>query len=175
MKSAFLPSKGLLCLCDKQNNTWLLVDMEFLFSCSTRHLTHSLRSLVSYRVKYSKRNSISTRAHVLFSINLRPNSIVYLHFLRLILSAHPSRGNDFKTMRHNFSITWLEWKWNLKFEEVINRLLKWTLCAIIWPLHGPSFIHLKLFTHLKCLVRIIVARDYNRFIVYSASFIELNW
>ena len=124
MKSAFLPSKGLLCLCDKQNNTWLLVDMEFLFSCSTRHLTHSLRSLVSYRVKYSKRNSISTRAHVLFSINLRPNSIVYLHFLRLILSAHPSRGNDFKTMRHNFSITWLEWKWNLKFEEVINRLLK---------------------------------------------------
>ena len=28
--------------------------MEFLFSCSTRHLT---RSLVSYRVKHSKRNS----------------------------------------------------------------------------------------------------------------------
>ena len=68
MKSAFLPSKGLLCLYDKQNNTWLLVDMEFLFSCSTRHLTRSLRSLVSYRVKHSKRNSISTRAHVLFPI-----------------------------------------------------------------------------------------------------------
>ena len=64
----FFPSKGLLCLYDKQNNTWLLVDMEFLFSCSTRHLTRSLRSLVSYRVKHSKRNSISTRAHVLFSI-----------------------------------------------------------------------------------------------------------
>ena len=42
MKSAFLPSKGLLCLYDKQNNTWLLVDMEFLFSCSTQHLTRSL-------------------------------------------------------------------------------------------------------------------------------------
>ena len=68
MKSAFLPSKGLLCLYDKQNNTWSLVDMEFLFSCSTRHLTRSLRSLVSYRVKHSKRNSVSTRAHVLFSI-----------------------------------------------------------------------------------------------------------
>ena len=67
MKSAFLVSKGLLCLYDKQNNTWLLVDMEFLFSCSTRHLTRSLRSLVSYRVKHSKRNSISTRAHVSFS------------------------------------------------------------------------------------------------------------
>ena len=33
MKSAFLLSKGLLCLYDKQNNTWLLVDMEFLFLC----------------------------------------------------------------------------------------------------------------------------------------------
>ena len=68
MKSAFLVSKGLLCLHDKQNNTWLLVDMEFLFSCSTRYLTCSLRSLVSYRVKHSKRNSTSTRAHVLFSL-----------------------------------------------------------------------------------------------------------
>ena len=69
MKSAFLLSKGRLCLYDKQNNTWLLVDMEFLFECSTRHLTRSLRSLVSYRVEHSKRNSISTRAHVLFSIS----------------------------------------------------------------------------------------------------------
>ena len=42
--------------------------MEFLFSCSTRHLACSLRSLVSYRVKHSKRNSTSTRAHVLFSL-----------------------------------------------------------------------------------------------------------
>ena len=68
MKSAFLVSKGLLCLYDKQNNTWLLVDMEFLFSCSTRHLTRSLRSLVRYRVKHAKRNSTSTRAHVLLSL-----------------------------------------------------------------------------------------------------------
>ena len=44
MKSAFLLSKGLLCLYDKQNNTWLLVDMEFLFSCSTRHITRELSS-----------------------------------------------------------------------------------------------------------------------------------
>ena len=41
----------LLCLYNKQNNTWLLVDMKFLFSCSTRHLTRSLCSLVSYRGK----------------------------------------------------------------------------------------------------------------------------
>ena len=43
-------------------------DMEFLFSCSIRHLTRSLRSLVRYRVEHSKRNSISPRAHVLLSI-----------------------------------------------------------------------------------------------------------
>ena len=69
-ESAFLLSKGLLCLYDKQNNAWLLADMEFLFSSSTRHPTRSLRSLVSYRVKQLKRNSISTRAHVLFSMCL---------------------------------------------------------------------------------------------------------
>ena len=68
-KSAFLFSKGLLCLYYKQNNRRLLVDMEFFFSCSTRHLSRSLCSLVSYRVKHSKRNSMSTRAHVLFSIS----------------------------------------------------------------------------------------------------------
>ena len=31
-------------------------------------ISHSMRSLVSYRVQNSKRNSVSTRAHVLFSI-----------------------------------------------------------------------------------------------------------
>ena len=70
MKSAFLSCEGLFSLYDKQNNTWLLVDIEFLFSCSTRHLTRSLRSLVSYRVKHSKRNSISTCAPILFFISL---------------------------------------------------------------------------------------------------------
>ena len=64
----FLVNKGLLFVYDKQNNTWLLVDMEFLLSCSIRHLTRSLCSFVSYRFEHSKRNCISTRAHVLFSI-----------------------------------------------------------------------------------------------------------
>ena len=86
MKSAFLLSKGLLCLYDKQNNTWLLVDMEFLFSCSTRYLTRLLRSLVSYRVKYSKRTSISTRARVLlFSLSLSLSLSLCL-FISLSLS-----------------------------------------------------------------------------------------
>ena len=83
MTSAFLVTKGLSCLYDKKNNTtctcssvyytWRIIHgflqiRNFSLSCSTRHLTRSLRSLVSYQVKYSKRNSISTRALVLFSM-----------------------------------------------------------------------------------------------------------
>ena len=54
-----------VCLYNKQNNTWLLVDMEYIFSCSTFYLTRSLRSLMIYRVEHSKIYSISTRVHVL--------------------------------------------------------------------------------------------------------------
>ena len=39
IKSTLLAGKDLLCLDNKQNNTWSLVDSEFLFSCSTRRLT----------------------------------------------------------------------------------------------------------------------------------------
>ena len=53
IKSTFHVSKGLLCLYDEQNNTWLLVDMKFFFSCSTQNLTRSLRLLVRYRVKHA--------------------------------------------------------------------------------------------------------------------------
>ena len=70
VKSTFLVSKGLLCLFDKKNNIWARADIKVLFSCSTRHLTCSLRLLVSYRIKHSKRNSISARAHMLSSISL---------------------------------------------------------------------------------------------------------
>ena len=44
MKLAFLLSKGLLCLYDKQNNTQFLVDMKFFFSCSTQHLPRCAHS-----------------------------------------------------------------------------------------------------------------------------------
>ena len=47
----------------KQNNTWLLVDMEFLFFCVQLDI-----SLVSYQVKHSKKNSKSMHTHVLFSL-----------------------------------------------------------------------------------------------------------
>ena len=71
------------CLYDKQNDTWLLGDMEFLFSCSTRYLTHSLRSLVRYRFEHTKRSSISPCAHVLSPMYLV--SHLWLRRLNLVL------------------------------------------------------------------------------------------
>ena len=47
---------SLVCLYNEQNNIWLLVDMEFLFR---------VLSLVRNENELSKRNSISTRTHVL--------------------------------------------------------------------------------------------------------------
>ena len=51
-----------MCLYDKQNNTWLLVDMEFPFSCSTWHLTRSLR--------YTRREIPYLRTLVYYSLYL---------------------------------------------------------------------------------------------------------
>ena len=48
----------------KQNITCLLVDMCFIFSCSTQYLTRSLCSLVRYQVEHSKIKFVSTRGHV---------------------------------------------------------------------------------------------------------------
>ena len=63
--------KGYACVTMiKKKNTWLLVHMEYLFSCSTRHLTRE-----RYRVELSKRNSISTCARGLFSISIAFNLI----------------------------------------------------------------------------------------------------
>ena len=52
------------------------MDMNFIFSWSTRYLTRSLRSLVRYRVDHSKIKFISTRGHVISSM--------YLSYLKLI-------------------------------------------------------------------------------------------
>ena len=44
------------------------MDTNFISSCSTGYLTHSLCSLVRYRVKHSKTKFVSTRWHVISSI-----------------------------------------------------------------------------------------------------------
>ena len=54
-KSSKTPSSVSYINNNKQNNTWTLGDMEFIFSCS--HL-----------ISHSKINSISPRDHVLFSM-----------------------------------------------------------------------------------------------------------
>ena len=58
------------CLYNKQNIAYSLMDMNFIFSCSTPYLTRSLRSLVRYRFDHSKKKfiSYSTRGHVKFSM-----------------------------------------------------------------------------------------------------------
>ena len=73
-KSSNTPS--LVSLCNKQNITCPLVDMNFIFSCSTRHLTRSLHSLVRYRFEHSKIKFISTRGHVISSIYYRDKSVL---------------------------------------------------------------------------------------------------
>ena len=57
---------SLASLYNKQNNTWLFVEMEFLFSCSTLYFIRLLPSLVRYQVTYL-RKFISTRTHALSS------------------------------------------------------------------------------------------------------------
>ena len=41
-----LEKSSLVCLYNEQKNTWLLVNMEFLFKCSTSYLAHSLHPLM---------------------------------------------------------------------------------------------------------------------------------
>ena len=65
--------------------------MEVLFECSTRYLTRSLRLLVRYRVEHSKRNSISLRSHVFFSICFLSKSIFNAFYWQIspLLGTHP--------------------------------------------------------------------------------------
>ena len=118
VKSTFLVSKGLLCLFDKQNNIWARADIKVLFSCSTRHLTCSLRLLVSYRIKHSKRNSISARAHVLSSISLwiHCHGSLYFdqwekHFNFLSGKGHFQRYLKRRCRTHTPCSLTANWKW----------------------------------------------------------------
>ena len=53
---------------NKQNITCPLVELNFIFLCSTRYLTRSLHSLVRYRVEHLKIKFISMRRHIISSI-----------------------------------------------------------------------------------------------------------
>ena len=58
---------SLECLCNEQNITCWLLDMNFIFSCSTRYFTCSLHSLARYRSVHSRIKLISKHGHVLSS------------------------------------------------------------------------------------------------------------
>ena len=95
-------TSSLVCLCNKQNITCPLVDMNFIFSCSTRHLTRSLRALVRYQVEHSKIKFISTRGHVISSIY---NWYKWLYLIILHL------GGLFSSETLNMGIYLLFLKW----------------------------------------------------------------
>ena len=90
--------------------TWSLVGTKFLSSCSTRQLTCSLRSLVSYRVKHSSRNS--TRTHVLFSIYYHycyhdiffgfPRYVASWWFVSMVSLNSPKQSHMFLVTDENF-------------------------------------------------------------------------
>ena len=86
----YLPPKTLseVCLYNKQNNTWLLVDMEYLFLFSTLYLTYLLCSLVRYQVEHLKRYSISTHAHVISYIFLSDSGIFQNNKKKILFTMH---------------------------------------------------------------------------------------
>ena len=58
------------CLYNKQDIMCTCVDMNFIFTCSTRYLTCSLCLLVRYRVDHLKIKFLSTHGHVISSMYL---------------------------------------------------------------------------------------------------------
>ena len=58
------------CLYSKQNITYSLMDMNFIFSCSTRYLTSESSERVRYWVDHSKIKFLFTRGHVISSMYL---------------------------------------------------------------------------------------------------------
>ena len=91
-------------LYDKQNITCPLVDTNFIFECSTRYLTRSLRSLAIYWVEHSKIKFVSTREHVISSIFmsvLHLTKDLYVLYISRFINTHlDKRANElllFKT------------------------------------------------------------------------------
>ena len=95
--------------------------MNFIFSCSTRHLTRSLRSLVRCRVEHEKIKFISTSGHVIFCLLHKLLITTYLTIFRRI----PTTFRRFPKIFQNCS----EGKANVsehfrRFSEDYRRFLK---------------------------------------------------
>ena len=73
----------LVCLYNKQNFTCLLVDTNFIFSCSTRYLTRSLPSPVRYRVSRTLEDKIHIHAqacNILYIFNCEATILFHKSF-----------------------------------------------------------------------------------------------
>ena len=64
----------------KHSNTLLLKDMEFLFFCSTQYLTHSLRSIMRYRIEHSSEISYLLVPLVHYSLFIYWFPLQHLYF-----------------------------------------------------------------------------------------------
>ena len=95
-----------------EDNTWLRGDMKFIFECSTRYLTRSLRSLVRYRFEHEKINFISPSNHVLFCLFYKPtNNEVFDDFpkiaenfpkiLKMLSGSHTNVSEHFPKFSEN--------------------------------------------------------------------------
>ena len=87
LKSTFLDNKGLMCLYDKQNRTWLLVDMKFLsrvqLDISLVRCAHSW----AIEVNLTRREFLYLRATMYYSLYIRLRTMCLVS--RLFLSTIP--------------------------------------------------------------------------------------
>ena len=76
--------------------TWPRVDTNFIFSCSTRYLTRSLRSLVRYLVEHEKIKFVSSSGHVIFCL-------LYKYTNNDVFDEFPKISDHFPKISEDFS------------------------------------------------------------------------
>ena len=109
------------------------------FNSITRHLTRSLRSLVSYRVEHLKRNFISARAHILFSIyHINCGVLQGFPALRKAVTTHVKKYRIFFTC-----IDIRLWIYESRIFELRIKTWIWKRSSQLWTLLKQFiFIHL---------------------------------
>ena len=103
--------------------------MEFLFECSTRYLTYSLRSLVRYRVKHLKKFHIS--AHPCIIIYLKQQNENSAISVKSWKSIPPFRGPYLWLSADHFVGVSFS-KFSLKFSIVLLNRLKKVDCKTLY-------------------------------------------
>ena len=61
-------------LSEIENNTWVCIDMKFLYACLTWELKYECSKRARYQFEHKKRNFISTSNHVLLCLSYKQNS-----------------------------------------------------------------------------------------------------